>query len=149
MTADVLAGNSGDREAVWTSRAMGWDNGDLTGTFIEISLEEQKLWFYRDGVLTAEADIVSGSGGTKDTPTGKGVYSVDAKELLSEDTEKNSSRWRITFNGSQGLTDAPWRKLFGRRIYRSNGTDGSIEIPSDIMQILYDAVETGTAVVIY
>lgn len=149
VTTDVLAGNSGDREAVWTSRAMGWDNGDLTGTFIEISLEEQKLWFYRDGVLTAEADIVSGSGGTKDTPTGKGVYSVDTKELLSEDTEKNSSRWRITFNGSQGLTDAPWRKLFGRRIYRSNGTDGSIEIPSDIMQILYDAVETGTAVVIY
>ena len=172
VTADILAGMSGEREAVWASEGMGWDNSGLTWTYIEISLAAQKLWFYRDGELAVQCDIVSGSRGEEETPTQKGVYSIDAKEVLktpdvaegdaednegagdieeTEETEETdaSPGWWIPFNGSQGIKDAPGRKLFGKRIYRTDGTDGSVEIPSSAMQSLFDAVEVGTAVVIY
>lgn len=34
---------------------------DLAGSYIEVSLDNQHLWLYKDGVLVTETDIVSGA----------------------------------------------------------------------------------------
>ena len=34
---------------------------DLAGNYIEVSLDSQHLWLYKDGALVTETDIVSGA----------------------------------------------------------------------------------------
>lgn len=34
---------------------------DLAGSYIEVSLDNQHLWLYKDGALVTETDIVSGA----------------------------------------------------------------------------------------
>ena len=34
---------------------------DLNGSYIEVSLDNQHLWLYKDGALVTETDIVSGA----------------------------------------------------------------------------------------
>ncbi|MBR3339758.1 MAG: L,D-transpeptidase [Lachnospiraceae bacterium] len=53
------------------------------------------------------------------------------------------------FNGGQGLHDAPWRSDFGGDIYLSNGSHGCVNIPPENMEAIYNAIDIGTAVVIY
>ena len=57
------------REPVYSSKGMqrnGTD--DLAGSYIEVSLDAQHLWLYRDGGLVTETDIVSGALQRKDIP---------------------------------------------------------------------------------
>lgn len=145
---------SGVRQVVWLYEAKGWDNDGLTGTYVEVSLDKQKLWCYRDYELVMETDVVTGRP-TPDRETEPGVYAIDAKKspatLGTMDVQGYSSpvSWWCPFNGGQGLHDAPWRDAFGGSIYLTNGSHGCVNIPVDRMQVIYDTVETGTPVVVY
>ena len=145
---------SGVYHAEWLYEAMGWDNGDLTGTYVEVSLSQQKLWCYKDYELIVATDVVTGRP-TPDRETIRGVFAIDAKKspatLGRMDVQGYSSPvscW-CPFNGGQGLHDAPWRGAFGGSIYLSNGSHGCVNIPVDKMEAIYDAVSIGTAVVVY
>ena len=50
---------------------------DVGGTYIEISLEQQHLWYYENGELCMETDVVTGTRGKHDTPIG--FYYVSEK----------------------------------------------------------------------
>ena len=154
LRAQIEGAESGVRSPVWLYEAMGWDNGDLTGTYVEVSLVQQKLWCYRDYELVVMTDVVTGQP-TGDRETVRGVFAVDAKEspavLGSLDVQGYASpvNWWCPFNGGQGLHDAPWRGAFGGNIYLTNGSHGCVNIPVDKMQEIYDTVSIGTAVVVY
>lgn len=145
---------SGVKTVVWLYSAMGWDNGDLTGTYVEVSLARQKLWCYRDYELVVSTDIVTGQPGG-DSETVRGVFAVDAKKspavLGSMDVQGYASpvSYWCPFNGGQGLHDAPWRGAFGGNIYLTNGSHGCVNIPVDKMEAIYNTVSIGTAVVVY
>ena len=79
LRAQIEGAESGVRSPVWLYEAMGWDNGDLTGTYVEVSLVQQKLWCYRDYELVVMTDVVTGQP-TGDRETVRGVFAVDAKE---------------------------------------------------------------------
>ncbi len=152
LTQAIENGESGAREPIWLMKAMGWDNNDLTGTYLEVSLEEQKLYLYENQQLILESDIVTGGFGNE---TLTGIYSIDVKEeeakLSLEDTNKETgevSYW-MAFNGKQGILDAAWRNSFGGTEYQTNGTNGNINVPEDKMQMIYETLEIGSAVVIY
>ena len=79
VTEAIESGYQGDRNVVWLYEAMGWDNGDLTGTYVEVSLSEQKLWCYQDYNLVMETDVVTGTN-TPERETKRGIYAIDAKK---------------------------------------------------------------------
>ena len=154
VTDAVLTGAQGERPVTFLYSAMGWDNGDLTGTYVEVSIGEQHLWCYKDYELVMDTDVVTGLP-TTERETTPGTFAVDAKKedavLGSLDVQGYESpvHFWAPFNGGQGLHDAPWRGDFGGDIYLGNGSHGCVNIPPENMEAIYNAIDIGTAVVIY
>ena len=154
VTDAILTGAQGERPVTFLYSAMGWDNGDLTGTYVEVSIAEQHLWCYKDYELVMDTDVVTGLP-TTERGTTPGTFAVDAKKedavlgsLDVQGYESPVSFW-APFNGGQGLHDAPWRSDFGGDIYLSNGSHGCVNIPPENMEAIYNAIDIGTAVVVY
>lgn len=121
-------------------------------TYIEVDKAKQHVYYYEDGELVLDTDVVTGRP-TPDRQTPSGVYFIlnkttDAK-LIGATWNVKSDRWMgVTYQGV-GFHDASWRSNFGGEIYKSNGSHGCINTPKDAMFELYDMVEEGTPVIIY
>ncbi|MBR3339600.1 MAG: peptidoglycan binding domain-containing protein, partial [Lachnospiraceae bacterium] len=79
VTDAILTGAQGERPVTFLYSAMGWDNGDLTGTYVEVSIAEQHLWCYKDYELVMDTDVVTGLP-TTERGTTPGTFAVDAKK---------------------------------------------------------------------
>ena len=154
MTDAVTTGATGSRDPVFLFSAMGWDNNDLTGTYVEVSIQDQKLWCYKNGQVVMETDVVTGLP-TAERETKTGCWAVDAKKeqatLGTLDVQGYSQpvNYWAPFDGGQGLHDAPWRSTFGGTIYQTNGSHGCVNIPEANMKTIFDTISIGTAVVVY
>ncbi len=128
---------------------------DLCGTYIEVNLSAQHMWYYRDGILIVQSDLVSGiPDGVRDTVTGAFplAYKQSPATLTSNeigDSYANDVTYWMPFYEGQGLHDAPWRSEFGGNIYLSAGSHGCINLPYDAARVLYENVEPGVAIIIY
>lgn len=124
---------------------------EIGNTYIEISISDQHLWYYVDGVLDSETDIVTGRAGKHDTP--KGVYYISERingKYLTGDTYKTwVNKWMRLTNRGIGLHDASWRGRFGGSIYKSNGSHGCINLPSAFAYSLFDKVRVNDCVIVY
>ena len=124
---------------------------ELGNTYIEISIEAQHLWYYNNGEMELESDIVSGTLGKHDTP--KGIYyiseRVDGKYLTGETYKTWVNKWMRLTNRGHGLHDAVWRSSFGSDIYTYDGSHGCINLPKDIAYALYDKTYLNMPVIIY
>lgn len=140
------------RKPIYSQEAKTYNLADDIGsTYVEINLTAQYLWLYRDGKLITEGSIVSGTAdGRHATPPG--VYKIDYMQrnavLRGPNYACPVSYW-MPFNEDIGLHDATWRGSFGGTIYQYNGSHGCINCPYDLVQTIFNNVETGTAVVCY
>ena len=145
---------AGERTPTFLYKAMGWDNGDITGTYVEVSISEQHLWCYHNYELVMDTDVVTGLP-TSERETRRGIYAIDAKKehatLGRLDVQGYASPvdYWAPFDGGRGLHDAPWRGSFGGDIYLYDGSHGCVNIPSQNMAAIYNAIEIGNAVIIY
>ncbi len=130
-------------------KQVGYDS--ITDTYIEISIDQQHLWFYKDGQLVSETDIVTGLKNRRDTPTGVFYISerIPGKYLRGADYTTWVNQWMRLTNSGVGLHDAYWRSTFGKNIYEYDGSHGCINLPKDYAKKLYGLVETGYPVIIY
>lgn len=133
--------------------AMGWGKDEIGDTYIEVSIAQQKIWYYRDGKKKFESSVVTGLDGDSNRRTLRGVHFVMYK---LKDTYLKGATWNthvnyfIPFNYSgQGFHDASWRSVFGGNIYLSNGSHGCVNMPPSKAGELYQLVEQGTPVVVY
>lgn len=123
---------------------------DFGDTFIEVSIDEQKMWYYVDGKIYVETDITSGSmvhGGTD--PRVVYVYNKIPGKWLNGPTWHNWVDFWVPIEGSIGIHDASWRSVYGGNEYKYNGSHGCINTPREAMEKLYDRVEIGTLVIVY
>ncbi len=126
-------------------------NNDFPNTYVEVNINAQHVWFYKDGEQIVSTDCVSGNpynGNQTDT----GVYSLKYKErnavLTGPGYASPVSFW-MPFNGGQGLHDAPWRGAFGGSIYRGGGSHGCVNLPYSAAQSIYNSIEQGVPVIVY
>ena len=131
----------------------------IGNTYIEIDIPNQHLYYYKDGVLTLESDIVSGSEYT--TPTPRGIFYIQNREqnvtLLGPYLADGKTRSYTTLvkywlpfdiaNGV-GLHDASWRAEFGGDIYRGGGSHGCVNMPEAVVANLFYIVSVGTPVLV-
>ena len=123
----------------------------IEDTYIEVSIDDQHLWYYKDGELLMETDVVTGLKNKRDTPVGIYYISekINGKYLTGDDYKTWVNKWmRLTTTGV-GLHDAYWRGSFGGNIYTYNGSHGCINLPKSFAYELYDIVEKRTPVIIY
>ena len=154
-------GQSETREPVYDWTAWKRGGNEIGNTYIEISLSNQRMWFYKNGQLIVDTAIVTGipSGGTY-TPTG--AYKILNKQRNQVLKGKNSdgtkyespvSFWLPFIGNAYGIHDASWRGdsqgSYGGSIYISNGSHGCVNTPYSWVSQIYNSVDIGTPVIIY
>lgn len=123
-----------------------------TGTYIEVSIEQQHLYYYKNGELAYDCDVVTGlANGRRDTT--KGAFYIINKAtdtiLRGPTWETHVDYWMgVTFDGI-GIHDATWRYKFGGTIYKTNGSHGCINVSLKDVRELFSIVEVDTPVMIY
>jgi hypothetical protein len=124
---------------------------DIGDTYIEVDMTEQKMYYYADGEIVIETDIVTGNTGRKmGTPQGVNyVYNKQKDRILRGQDYATPVKFWVPVKGSIGIHDASWRSEFGGEIYKTNGSHGCINTPTDVMEELYDLVEIGTPVIMF
>ena len=136
----------------WTRAAADYDAGSLRGNvYAEVSLDDQYLWVYRNGVVILESSIVSGNPNDgHETPKGAFVVSEKkehVKRSVSGD-ETEAAYW-IGFDDGIAFCDAPGQSGFGGTVYLSDGSDGCILLSSDVAALLYEAAYANMPVYVY
>lgn len=124
---------------------------EISGTYIEISKAEQHIWYYEDGELVMDSDIVTGNLRNHDTPSGIYFVSerISGKYLRGPGYVTWVNKWMRLTNSGIGLHDATWRSKFGGEIYTYDGSHGCINLPKKFAYDLFDRIKTKTCVVIY
>ncbi len=124
---------------------------DIGGTYIEIDMTEQKMYYYAEGELALETEVVTGDTGKRmGTPTGVNyVYNMQRNRTLRGTGYTSFVKYWMPIKGGVGIHDASWRRTFGGEIYKTDGSHGCINTPTDIMGELYEMAEVGTPVITF
>ncbi len=133
-----------------TDKAYGKTIGN---TYIEISLQQQRMWFYIDGELYVETPVVTGNYGTNDTPKGAHTIWQRSKNvtLVGPTWSSPVTYWlAFTYSGC-GIHDASWRSNseYGGTTYKGNGSHGCVNTPYDAVKKIYEKAKIGGYVVVY
>lgn len=126
------------------------EKNDFGNTFIEVSIDEQHMWYYVNGETYIDTPITSGSlahGGT--APRVAFVYDKIPNKWLTGPTWHSFVKYWVPIQGAIGIHDSSWRDVYGGQEYKYNGSHGCINTPLDSMKKLYEHVEIGTPVIVY
>lgn len=161
ITQELSDGATTEREPNYKMReaADSDDNDGFGNTYVEVDLSRQHLWFYKDGSLLLDTDVVSGKMDEKHhTPEGlyyvlsmqspavlQGNYSADGTPGYTS----HVSYWMQLTDDGVGMHDANWRSSFGGEIYIWNGSHGCINLPTSIADDIYSAITKETPVIVY
>lgn len=129
--------------------ARGLD--DIGDTYIEIDMTEQRMYYYADGELALETEVVTGDTGKRmGTPVGVNyVYNMQRNRTLRGSGYTSFVKYWMPIKGGVGIHDAGWRRAFGGEIYKNNGSHGCINTPADAMGELYEMAQVGTPVITF
>jgi len=151
LISKIQEGQVENRRPEFTQKALSSGKNDLGNTYLEINLTAQHAWYYKNGKLIADGDVVTGDA-AKGRTTPSGTYSLKYKEkdavLVGEDYSSDVSFW-MPFNGDVGFHDAPWRTTFGKDIYLKNGSHGCVNAPYAFAQAVFANISAGTPVICY
>jgi hypothetical protein len=139
------------REPEYIKKGFKQGKDDIGDTYIEIDMTAQKMYFYHEGQLIVETEIVTGNMARRwSTPEGVNyVYSKQRNRILRGEGYASPVRYWMPVVGNIGIHDASWRRTFGGDIYMTDGSRGCINTPLDKMKIIFDMAELGTPCVMY
>jgi hypothetical protein len=148
---NVILGEVLEKEPMYIQKAVSRDKDDIGNTYVEINITRQHLWFYKDGKLVTQGDVVTGNP-NRGNSTKLGVYMLNYKQkgstLRGENYAAEVTYW-MPFNGNIGIHDASWRYSFGGEIYKSNGTHGCVNSPIYLAKTIFENIEEGTPIICY
>ncbi|MCM1283942.1 MAG: L,D-transpeptidase/peptidoglycan binding protein [Muribaculaceae bacterium] len=151
ILADLAGGVPVSREPVYEQRAIQSGLDDIGDSYVEIDYTNQHLWYYKEGELVVDTDIVSGNVSRGNgSPDGvfKIVYCQRDATLIGEDYA-SSVKYFMPFAYNVGIHDADWRNKFGGEIYKTSGSHGCINVPEKAAKTIIDAIDLGTPVIAY
>ncbi len=146
-----ITGTASVKSVTVTNKAFDKNVGT---TYIEVSIDEQKMWFYLNGKLYVETPVVTGmKNGYNDTP--KGAFPILQRQspatLVGADYVTVVNYWLgFTYSGC-GVHDSTWRGSgeYGGNTYTYNGSHGCVNTPFDAVKKIYDKARVGMYVVVH
>lgn len=148
---DIKKGGKIEREMIYEQRAKVPGFDDIGDTYIEVDYTNQHLYYYVEGELKYETDVVTGNL-NKGNGSPDGVFKIVYKEkdaILVGEGYSSPVKYFMPFAYNVGIHDASWRSSFGGQIYLSNGSHGCVNAPYKAAEDLFGMVEIGTPVVAY
>lgn len=158
LVAQIESGEPATLEPVYKVEGFRMNsNSGVTytdDTYIEVDICNQKLWFYVNGELYLESDVVTGLASDPSRATPPGAYKVWSREKgrwLGTMEVQGYHTWvdywmAVTYTGI-GLHDLN-RSAYGGDIYQTHGSHGCINLPLDVAQKIYEKVTVNTPVLI-
>ena len=147
----LLKGESMVREPLWLKMGVARTANGVGDTYVEIDYTNQRMWFYKDGQLLVDTQVVTGNT-SKDMGSPLGIFALYYKEthaiLKGEDYKTPVDFW-MPFYGGVGIHDAKWRDSFGGNLYQSSGSHGCINTPWANAKTIYENIDAGTPIVCY
>lgn len=132
-------------------------NDGIGDTYAELSLADQHAWFYRDGKLVDQVDVVTGDVKTN-SETPKGVYYIMYQQSPSilrgthPDGKKYACKvqyWSQFTDDGCGFHDASWRTNWAKNAYLTDGSNGCANIRPAQAEAVYKALSVNEPVIIY
>ncbi|MBS4536290.1 L,D-transpeptidase/peptidoglycan binding protein [Clostridium sp. D2Q-14] len=151
LISAIEDGNTITRDPEYSQTAFVHGKNDIGNTYVEIDLTNQHIWYYKNGSLIAQGDIVTGNISQNHT-TPPGIYRLKYKVkdvILRGDDYASPVTFWMPFNGGIGIHDATWRSQFGGQIYKTNGSHGCINCPYDVAKAIYNNIVPETPVICY
>ena len=151
LLSAISKGETTTKEPVFDQNTYFQGNSDIGNTYVEISLANQHLWFYKNGSLIVQGDTVTGNV-SQNYATRKGVFRLKYKSgnviLRGPDYAVHVDFW-MPFDGGIGMHDATWRSAFGPNIYLTNGSHGCVNLPYNVAKKIFNNITPGTPVICY
>ena len=151
ILTDLSNGAPITREPIYEQTAAQSGLYDIGDTYIEVDYTNQHMWFYKEGELILESDLVSGNM-SKGNGSPDGIFKIREKlrnrVLVGEDYESPVDYF-LTFAYNVGFHDASWRNKFGGTYYLKGGSHGCLNMPLDVVTEMYDVVPKNTPVIAY
>ena len=125
-----------------------------------VDLSAQHLYYYQDGSIILESDIVSGDMQYAERQTPSGIFQLYYKKSPSVlkgkmlengkyEYERPVTYW-MPFNGGIGFHDASWQPYFGGNRFREGGgSHGCINLPADKAAELYNRIDESVPIVCF
>ncbi|MBB1079637.1 L,D-transpeptidase [Limosilactobacillus sp. STM2_1] len=132
-------------------------NNGIGNTYAEVSLADQRAYFYRDGKCVLESDIVSGTN-NEGNKTPKGVWYImyqQSPSVLRGQNDDGSSYaskvnyWSPFTETGCGFHDASWRNNWSKTAYLKDGSHGCINMHPSVAGQAYHDLEQNEPVIIY
>ncbi len=139
------------REPEYIVKAKNQGEDDIGGTYIEVDMSLQRLYYYEDYDIVIDSPVVTGNLRTKcGTPVKVCYiyYKQKNRTLRGEGYSSFVYYWMAVYKNI-GLHDATWRDKFGGEIYKTNGSHGCINLPKNVAKELYERAEKGTPVIMF
>lgn len=160
LAQDISSGAEVTREPVYAMRANSFGYNDFGSTYIEVDMGNQHMYYYQNGEIIFDSDIVSGDITYEDRATPEGVYKLYFKQspavlrgAIQESTGKPEYETEVSFwmpfNGGIGFHDAEWQPYFGGDRYVGGGSHGCINLPYWAAQTLYDIIEYDVPIICF
>ncbi|MBP3914857.1 MAG: peptidoglycan binding domain-containing protein [Clostridium sp.] len=148
---NIKNGETIKKEPLYIQKAWGTRENDIGNTYVEINLTNQSLWFYKNGELIVQGDVVTGNV-SRGNATPQGTYILNYKQknatLKGAGYSSNVKYW-MPFNCNIGIHDASWRGSFGGSIYKTDGSHGCVNAPEYLAKKIYENIEPGTPIICY
>ena len=153
LVADITESIQEGRNETRTAPYLESGNRDMPygGTYIEVNLTSQHLWFYKNGTCIVSTPLVSGKV-AEDMCTPTGVFSLYQRKAgawLEGDDYRTYVNFWMPFYYGYGLHDATWRSSFGGNIYLYNGSHGCVNLPYSAASTIFNNSTVGTKVILY
>lgn len=161
LTSAIAEGAQGELELAYSKKAKGEGANDLGNVYVEVSIDKQTMWCYKDGQVVVETPVVTGDMSREGRATPRnGCWPIfwktteyTMKGPIKEDGEPEYTafvHYWMPFNGGVGIHDLASRgNNFGGNIYLTNGSHGCINTPYDAAKKIYETVSVGTPVIVY
>lgn len=147
----LKTGESIHREPIATSTSQPYKENEISGSYVEINLTSQYMWFYKDGKVLASGSVVTGDQ-NRGYSTPQGVYTLTYKQrnatLTGPGYSTPVSFW-MPFNGNIGIHDATWRGSFGGTIYQYDGSHGCVNAPYNLAKTIFNHIDKTMPIVCY
>ena len=159
LMQEIQSGTQITREPVYSMRANAHGINDLGDTYIEVDLTEQYMWYYQNGNIIFQSEIVSGLPSDPDRKTPPGIFTLNSKsspsvlrgEMTANGTysyEQPVTYW-MPFNGGIGFHDADWQPYFGGDRYLTGGSHGCINLPPENAGQLYSLIQYDVPIICF
>lgn len=148
----IKKGKSVKRKPEYAHRAKSRKEFDIGNTYVEVSLGEQHMWFYKNGKTLVSTDVVTGDI-SKGHGTPTGVYYILYKTtdytLTGQGYASHVDYWLPFIQIGVGIHDSSWRGSYGVGIFTYDGSHGCVNTPRSAVQKIYNNIESTYPVVVH